>query len=97
MHKVKFPASSIERKFFKELESVEPKILQKEIIDATKKLANNPRPQNEPKIKPPIEVYNYLAQYSLVIDNWRVLYDVNDGTKTVWIYALRKRSERTYR
>lgn len=96
MYKVKFPSQSIERKFFKDLDGVSPKALQKEIINAARSLGENPRPKGEPKIKPPIEVYNYIAQYRLVIANWRVLYDVDDKTKTVWILALRKRNERTY-
>ncbi len=96
MYKVKFPSESIERKFFKELKGVSPKALQKEILDYACSLAANPRPKGEPKIKPPIEVYNYIAQYRLVIANWRIFYDVDDRIKTVWILALRKRNERTY-
>ena len=97
MYKVKFPTPSIEGKFFKILNNISPKTLQKEILDTALSLAVNPRPKGEPKIKPPIEVYNYLAQYRLVIANWRILYDVDDRSKTVWIYALRKRDEKTYR
>ena len=97
MYKVKFPNASLERKFFKELDGISPKALQKEILDVALSLANNPRPRGEPKIRPPIEVYNYLANYRIAIDNWRILYDVDDRTKKVWIYALRKRNERTYR
>ncbi len=97
MYKVKFPTPSVEKKIFKELNNISPKTLQKEILDVAFSLAVNPHPKGEPKINPPIEVYNYLAQYRLVIANWRILYDVDDRTKTVWIYALRKRNERTYR
>ena len=97
MYKVKFPSASIEKKFYKELDCIQPKILQDEIIDMTLALANNPRPKGEPKIKPPLEVYNFTAQYRLVVENYRVLYDVDDEIKTVWILALRKRNERTYR
>ena len=96
MYKVKFPSSAIEKKFFKELGDVSPKALQKEILDAAFSLAKNPRPRGEPKIKPPIEVYNYLAQYRFPVANWRILYDVDDTAKTVWILALKKRNERTY-
>ncbi|MFH1189650.1 MAG: type II toxin-antitoxin system RelE/ParE family toxin [Candidatus Omnitrophota bacterium] len=96
MYKVKFPNTSIERKFYKELNVVQPKVLQDEIIDVTLSLAGDPRPKGEPKIKPPLEVYSYTAQYRISIKNYRVLYDVNDKIKTVWILALRKRNERTY-
>ena len=88
MYKVKFPNVSIEKKFFKELESVSPKSLQDEILKAARLLAQNPRPKGEPKIKPPLEVYNYVAQYRLPVSNWRILYDVTDSEKTVWILVL---------
>lgn len=97
MYKVKFPSSSIEKKFFKELDNVSPKKLQEEILDAAHSLTENPRPHGGPKISPPIGIYNYLAQYRLHAANWRIMYDVEDSTKTVWLLALRKRNERTYR
>jgi len=97
VYKVKFPSTSIERKFFKELDSVQPKELRDEIVDAALSLARDPRPKGEPKIKPPVEVYQHTAQYRISVDNYRVLYDVDDTTKTVWILALRKRDERTYK
>ena len=97
MYKVKFPNASIEKKFFRDLKDIEPKHLQGKIIDDALSLANNPRPKGEPKIKPPLEIYNFVAQYRLSIDNYRVLYDVDDGTKTVWIFGIRKRNERTYK
>ncbi len=97
MYRVKFPSSAIEKKFFKELGDISPKALQSEILGAAFSLAKNPRPKGEPKIKPPIEVYSYLAQYRLPVVNWRILYDVDDAVKTVWLLALKKRNERTYR
>lgn len=96
MYKVRFPNTSIEKKFYKELDDVQPKNLRDEIINAALALANDPRPKGEPKIKPPLEVYNFTAQYRISIKNYRVLYDVNDHLKTVWILAVRKRNERTY-
>ena len=97
MYKVKFPSSAIEKKFFTELDDVSPKALQREILDAAFSLSKNPRPKGEPKIKPPVEIYNYLAQYRFPVANWRILYDVYDMSKTVWLLALRKRNERTHR
>ena len=96
MYKVKFPNTSVEKKFYKELDDVQPKSLQDEILRMASSLAADPRPKGEPKIKPPLEVYNFTAQYRISIKNYRVLYDVNDHLKTVWILALRKRNERTY-
>ena len=97
VYKVKFPNPSIEKKFFKKLDSVSPKKLQEEILDAARSLAENPRPQGGPKISPPIEIYNYLSQYRLPVANWRIMYDIEDNAKTIWLLALRKRNERTYR
>lgn len=97
MYKVKFPNVSIEKKFYKELEAIEPNHIQDEILDEALALADNPRPKGEPKIKPPIEIYNFIAQYRLKIDNYRVLYDVDDRIKTVWLLGVRKRNEGTYK
>lgn len=96
MYKVKFPSLGIEKNFFKELSRVSPKALQNKILDAASSLAENPRPRGEPKIKPPIEVYSYLAQFRLAVANWRIFYDVDDKKQIVWILALRKRNERAY-
>ena len=93
---IKFPSNSLAKKFTKALGGVSPKELQNRIKEKMLALGDNPRPYGEPKIKPPIEVYNYVAQFRLRIGNYRVLYDVDDKRKTVWIFALRKRNERTY-
>ena len=64
------------------------------------KLADNPRPYGEKafkKLKLPIQFYQYVAQYRIRIGNYRMLYDVDDEKKIVWILALRRRSEKTYR
>ena len=94
-YSVRFPAESIQKKFHKALEIIPPKI-QDEIMEAIEGLADNPRPAGEPKIKPPLIVYQYAAQYRLKIRNYRVLYDVDDKQRIVWIFDVRKRNERTY-
>ena len=94
-YSVRFPAESIQKKFYKALEIIPPKI-QDEIMEAIEALADNPRPAGEPKIKPPLVVYQYAAQYRLKIRNYRVLYDVDDKQRIVWIFDVRKRNERTY-
>jgi len=96
VYKVKFPNVSIEKKFYKKLDDVQPKSLQDEILSMALSLANDPRPKGEPKINPPLEVYNFTAQCRISLKNYRVLYDVDDRIKTVWILTLRKRNERTY-
>lgn len=95
-YEVKFPTGSIAKKFEKALNRISPKSAQDEIKARVLSLAGDPRPYGEPKIKPPAEVYSYVAQYRLRIGDYRVLYDVDDRKKVVWILALRKRNERTY-
>ncbi|MCX5686480.1 MAG: type II toxin-antitoxin system RelE/ParE family toxin [Candidatus Omnitrophica bacterium] len=95
-YEVKFPSNSIAKKFEKALNGISPKELRDKVGKETLSLADNPRPYGKPKIKPPLEVYSYVAQYRLRIGDYRVLYDVDDKRRIVWILALRKRNERTY-
>ena len=94
-YSVRFPSGTIQKKFHKALEIIPPKI-QDEIMEGIEGLADDPRPAGEPKIKPPLVVYQYAAQYRLKIKNYRVLYDVDDQQRIVWIFDVRKRNERTY-
>ncbi len=99
-YEVKFPNRSIEKKFGKSLLGIAQISIQNGIIDALKKLANNPHPYGKKpfkKLKPPLQFYQFTAQYRIRIGNYRVLYDVDNEKKTVWILALRRRSEKTYR
>lgn len=96
-YSVKFPSNSIQKKFMKQLSKISPRETQSQIKTKILSLADNPRPYGELKIKPPIDVYQYVAQYRLRVGDYRVLYDVDDKEKTVWILALRKRSELTYK
>lgn len=101
-YEVKFPNHSIENeKKFNRLLSKIPQIkIQYKIIDAVEKLANNPRPYGKKpfkKLKPPVQLYQLTAQYRIRIGDYRVLYDIDDGRKIVWILALRKRGEKTYK
>ena len=94
-YSVRFPSKPIQKKFHKALEMIPSKI-QDEIMEGIEGLADDPRPAGEPKIKPPLIVYQYAAQYRLKIRNYRVLYDVDDKQRIVWIFDVRKRNERTY-
>ncbi len=94
-YSVRFPSETIQRKFHKALEIIPPKI-QDEIMGGIEDLADNPRPAGGPKIKPPLIVYQYVAQYRLKIRNYRVLYDVDDKQRIIWVFDVRKRNERTY-
>lgn len=93
-----FPSEAIEKKFGKILSKIHPK-LQNDIMEAIEKLADNPRPFGQKPFKqlnPPIECYQLTAQCRIRIGDYRVLYNVDDEKKTVWILALRKRNEETY-
>jgi mRNA-degrading endonuclease RelE of RelBE toxin-antitoxin system len=95
-HSVRFPTHSIEKKFQKLLVAIPSQKVQDEIMEAIENLAGNPRPFGEPKLKPPLIVYQLTAQYRTRVRNFRILYDVDDKNRIVWILDLRKRNERTY-
>ena len=102
-YEVKFPSHSIEKKFAKSLDKIHETVIREEIKKEILKLADNPYPynQNNPKyfkkLKPPIQFFQLVAQYRIRIRDYRVLYDVDDKKKIVWVLALRRRSEKTYR
>lgn len=99
-YSVKFPTQRIADKFKKLLASISKKSIQEKIMEDVEKLSNNPRPFSKKsftQLKPPIQVQQYVAHYRIRIGDYRVLYDVEDKKKTVWIYALRKRGEGTYK
>ncbi|MBI3314295.1 MAG: type II toxin-antitoxin system RelE/ParE family toxin [Candidatus Omnitrophica bacterium] len=95
-YNVRFPTESIQKKFQKALGFISSERLQDEIMQSIEGLADNPRPAGEPKIKPPLIVYGFAAQYRLRVRNYRILYDVDDKNRIVWVFDIRKRNERTY-
>lgn len=99
MYKVLFPNTSIQNKFEKILSKIH-KSLQDEIMEAVENLSYEPRPFGKKpfkKLKPPVQFYQFTAQYRIRAGNYRVLYNVDDKNKIVWILALRKREEKTYK
>jgi mRNA-degrading endonuclease RelE of RelBE toxin-antitoxin system len=99
-YEVRFPTSSLEDKFYKILAKITPRSLQDEIMDETANLANNPYPYGKKvfkKLTPPIRLQQYTAQYRLRMKDYRVLYDVDERRKIVWVFVLRIRSEKTYK
>jgi len=99
-YQVKFPDVAAGKRFQKELSKISRIKLQEKIMQAAEGLSNNPRPYGEKtfkKINPPIQFYQFVAQYRLRIGDYRVLYDIDDARKIVWILALKARSEKTYR
>ena len=99
-YSVKFPSHSAEKHFRKVLLKISQRELHDEIVKSVESLGVNPRPFGEKpfkKLKPPIQFYQFTAQYRIRIGDYRVLYDIDDTKKIVWILALRRRSEKTYR
>jgi mRNA interferase RelE/StbE len=99
-YEVKFPNQSIEKRCSKVLSKIPQANLQDEIMESIEKLADNPRPYGEKpfkKLKLPIQFYRFAAQYRIRIGDYRVLYDIDDDKKIVWILAIRRRSEKTYK
>lgn len=96
-YKLRFPTASLEKRFNVYFNGISSKKTQKQILDTINELENNPRPSGEPKIKPPVHISSYIAEHRVRIGNYRVLYNVDDRKKVVWLLALRKRSERTYK
>jgi len=100
IYQVKFPDHSIEKKISKFLLKIPNTKIQHEIMGAIESLSQNPRPYGKKpfkKLKPPIHFYQFAAQYRIRIGDDRVLYDVDDDRKIVWILAIRKRNEKTYK
>ena len=99
-YEVRFPDSSIEKRFDKAISKISQVNIQNEIVEAVEKLADTSRPYGKKpfrKLKPPVQFYQFVAQYRIRIGDYRVLYDVDDERKIVWILALRRRGERTYK
>lgn len=99
-YEVKFPTHSIEKRFEKFLLKKPQRNIQDKIMQKVEKLANNPRPFGKKpfkKLKPPIQFYKYTAQYRIRVGDYRVLYDIDDSKKIVWILTIRKRGEKTYK
>lgn len=97
---VRFPNNSIMSKFEKELTQIPNQSIRDNIMNTVEGLGNNPFPYGEKpfkKINAPIQFYQFVAKYRIRIGNYRILYDVDISRKIVWILALRKRSENTYK
>ncbi len=95
----RFSHTIIEKRFWKEV-SLLPQQTQEEVLQGIHGLEQNPRPFGQKPFKqlpPPVYIYDEAARYRIRIGNYRVLYDVDDVRKIVWVIALRKRNEATYR
>jgi mRNA-degrading endonuclease RelE of RelBE toxin-antitoxin system len=99
-YEVRFPTQSLEDKFYKALTKITPRSLQEKIMEETANLGSNPYPYGKKvfkKLTPPVRLQQYTAGYRLRFRDYRVLYDVDEKRKIVWVFVLRLRSEKTYK
>lgn len=96
MYSVVFPNDACKRRFERFFSKLAAKT-KKKIEGKITKLAVTPRPSGIPKIIPPVSIGEYVAQHRIRIGDYRVLYDVDDKRKKVYILAIRKRGEKTYK
>ncbi len=96
----RFPNRSTEVAFRKKLTSISPRSMQEKIMEEVEKLEKDPRPFGQKlfrQLTPPVVFYQSTATYRIRIGDYRVLYDVDDMRKIVWILTLRRKSKNTYR
>ena len=70
---------------------------QDQVWDVILDLGKKPRPDGYIQIRPPIPALSLLAHYRIASGNFRIFYDIDDEKKKVWILAVRRRNEKTYR
>jgi mRNA-degrading endonuclease RelE of RelBE toxin-antitoxin system len=56
----------------------------------------NPRPYGYLKLVPPTPILSSLAHYRFRVGDFRIFYDIRDDLRKVYIFAVRRRNERTY-
>lgn len=96
IYKLIYPNKSCQRHVEKFLEGLQDGI-KDEILNNIFELKNNPRPHGYIHLKPPTKVFSYLADYRIVIGDFRVFYDIDDKSHRVILYAIRQRNEKTYK
>ncbi|MDP3042753.1 MAG: type II toxin-antitoxin system RelE/ParE family toxin [Candidatus Omnitrophota bacterium] len=98
---IRYPTPRLKRYFDEFLQKkIHHKNQREKIVDEVDDLRGNPRPFHKKgftEIKPPMPVSYHLAEYRLRIGDYRVLYNVDDQQKIVWILDIRIRAEKTYR
>ena len=96
-YQVGFPNEAIQKHFEKELSDLDRSALVR-IKQAIEAFGFDPRPPGKKFkfLRPPIEVYQYAANYRLRVGDYRVLYDVDEKEKKVILLSIRRRSEKTY-
>ncbi len=99
LYKVVFPTIAAEKRINKVLSKIPNNVRQK-MLDQLESLESNPRPVGAGSFKrlnPPIDIFGMTAHYRLRVGDYRIIYDVDDKIKTVWVLDLRKRNEITYK
>ena len=78
---------------FRQLRKIKSLKEQRTIYDATSELKSWPDCRGVKKLK------NYKYQYRLMVGKkqWRVLFDVSDNLRIIWIQEVKKRDDRTYK
>ena len=100
IYRVCFPGGSIEKRFHRALSQIPQVNLQERIMEEVEKLSENPYPYGKKSfrtIDPPVKFYRSTARYRLRVGDYRILYDVDDKKRIVWIFALRRRGRKTYK
>ncbi|MBF0254206.1 MAG: type II toxin-antitoxin system RelE/ParE family toxin [Candidatus Omnitrophica bacterium] len=96
-YKVVFASPRIGKEFGRALEAIPQKSVRDEIMYKVEELAENPKPfPPNPKLQGAIPIFGQLAQYRIKVGRYRIFYDVNDRTLTVYVIALRIRDDKTY-
>ena len=98
---IRYPTPRL-KKYFDEFlqKNIPHKNQRKKIVDEVDALRSTPRPFHKKgftEIKPPMPASYHLAEYRLRIGDYRVLYNVDDKQKIVWILDIRIRAEKTYK
>ena len=95
-YRVVYATRAVQRHFEHFLNRIPPKQRQR-MMDAVSGLADNPRPYKSINLALPVSVYELAAHYRLRVGDYRILYDIDDAQKRVFLLDLRKRDEHTYR
>ncbi|MBI4678105.1 MAG: type II toxin-antitoxin system RelE/ParE family toxin [Elusimicrobia bacterium] len=97
-YSIGFPSGSVEKHFLKELSKLDKTDMAR-IRRAIESLADNPRPQGDrvKPLRPPLSIYSLVATHRLRVGDYRILYDIDDGSRRVVLLSVRRRSEKTYR
>ena len=97
-YEVAFPNNSLAGEFEKQLRKL-PSKLQRQVKEKVDALTKTPRPgiKSFKRLSPPISYRDWTAHYRIRIGKYRVLYDVDERKKKIWILFLRKRGKKTYK